>query len=296
MATDEMLLGSIRTPSELYPVVHDLSDAEYGSCCCGETFGSFQLSDLVLPGSVPSSIWNRFCPTRTKNVKGPNGSKHIPPTDLKDQTDPPNNSEVAHQNLSELTSCIIEDHNSKTPIAKNGSSRRDHGERSQPISVASPKEIAPACCWHPRNRLALEGNHGELFQEVDRCRRHEQTHRKRSEQRLFDGNKLSIENTAGCFQKHGRKSHLRRKSRQLMNLLLVKSNSASTFSTKDLSAAEDSSSPAFIASAVDCNELRTFDDTYVLTRQVGLLSLRRFSIQTVSPLYHLISPLQYLHP
>ena len=39
--------------SDLYPVVQDLTEAEYGCCSSGVVFGSFSLQDLASPNAMP---------------------------------------------------------------------------------------------------------------------------------------------------------------------------------------------------------------------------------------------------
>lgn len=42
---------------DLYPIVQDLTDAEYGNCCCCDaTLGSFSLEDLATPITSPRSL------------------------------------------------------------------------------------------------------------------------------------------------------------------------------------------------------------------------------------------------
>jgi hypothetical protein len=42
----------------LYPVVQDLTDVEYGygCCCCGSMLGSFSLEDLAVPVTTPRAL------------------------------------------------------------------------------------------------------------------------------------------------------------------------------------------------------------------------------------------------
>lgn len=60
----------------LYPVVQDLTDAEYGGiCCCDIEFGNFSLEDLVMPVVSPrplSNLSSTFSPSHSRsNILGP---------------------------------------------------------------------------------------------------------------------------------------------------------------------------------------------------------------------------------
>jgi hypothetical protein len=41
---------------DLYPIVQDLTDAEYGCCSSEMIFGSFSLQELVVPSTTPRSL------------------------------------------------------------------------------------------------------------------------------------------------------------------------------------------------------------------------------------------------
>jgi hypothetical protein len=59
----------------LYPVVQDLTDAEYGYgyCCCGSMLGSFSLEDLAVPVITPRAL-PPPPPPSLKPPKAPNNS------------------------------------------------------------------------------------------------------------------------------------------------------------------------------------------------------------------------------
>lgn len=61
-----------------YPIVQDLTDAEYGCCACSsEMFGSFSIKDLAMPTTTPLSIPS---PPRKQFKKSyPSSSSESPP-------------------------------------------------------------------------------------------------------------------------------------------------------------------------------------------------------------------------
>ena len=65
----------------LYPVVQDLTDAEYGGiCCCDIEFGNFSLEDLVMPIVSPRPLSNLSSISSPSHSKGKVlGPLHPPP-------------------------------------------------------------------------------------------------------------------------------------------------------------------------------------------------------------------------
>ena len=269
----------IRAPSELYPVVHDLSEVEYGTDCgCGETFGSFQLSDLVLPVTVPSSsIWNALCDSPEVETPDKSKSKNSNSPHDNGNTDSPTS--VSHI----ITNNNISDSDMRTPVKRNGLSQpalSESFEMTLSMTRDAPRPLHSLVT--SRSGSADLGVQSEPFQAADLDRRqHSHQRRNLSEPRLNtsdmscdDADDSANADTRSLQPEHqqqpksGRKLHLRRKSRHLMNLLMVKSGSI-TSSTKDLSSTEASTEFSNIQSATEADEHRTFDDTYILTRQVS---------------------------
>lgn len=243
-------------------MVQDLSDAEYG-CGCGETFGSFQLSDLVLPVAVPSpSMWNTLCATSPGVVKPPLKDN---PIEENDNLERPRTSDGDSR-----TSDLRDYHRNalRTPIKRYSLSQRDSSDSFPVPSSATRDEPQPS---HP-----LFGNTpSEPFQAPDDQRR-------RTNDLSYvedDGDNANASmvtqaqlypNSNNNYQHQklqptsGRKL-LRRKSRQLMNMLMVKSP---TSSIRDLSTTDTMTDSYHMQSAVEDDEPRRFEDCYVLVRQV----------------------------
>ena len=244
-----------RVPSELYPAVQDLSDAEYGDGCgCGETFGSFQLCDLVLPAAVPSpSIWNTICATSPKVMETPLKNHHID----EDTLNLPRTSD------GDTTTSDLRDYHRnalRTPAMRYSLSQRDSSESFPVPSTATrdePQPSHPLFKNTPSEPFKATANHvGDDGDNTDASIiTHELVHpisNKKDQQQPKSGRKL-----------------LRRKSRQLMNMLMVKSPASSN---RDLSTTGSMTDSYHMQSAAEDGEPRRFEDCYVLVRQVSTVS------------------------
>lgn len=256
-------------PNELYPVVQDLSEAELaGGSLCGETFGSFQLSDLVSPAAVPSaSIWNALCnPKSPKVMETPLKKSPIESNDNGDRQVTTNGNYGSTTELQDYHDRV------NTPSKPKALTQRDSSDsfplrcsmtRDDPQSL---QELLDVDASSDSNQEI--GDQSGLVSELPHC-----------DDGDYDGNsstevilKEHLCSSNSEKQQHqeqptksGRK-HLRRKSQQLFNMLMAMSPTSS--SNRDLSTADTMADSYHVRSAVEDNEQRKFEDHYVLVRQV----------------------------
>ena len=297
--------------SGLYPVVQDLSDVEYdNACCCGETFGSFRLADLVMPATVPSpSIWQQSSQKPPAKPSEQQRKHHQHQDEQQEQQS---------QEKVEVQASFEKDAHSEEqePLQEDTTERREGSElhvsilpsssgglggptKSQSLHVqsssgrdreeASSKLIRPhsvhrtksgACLYEPESPTHSSSKRARRLSDAPSFYSNEddeddETQNKQSTPRQKDnwtktGTPLS-----------GKKLHLRRRSRQLMNRLLLTRNPStatdnddnkdlSTSETKDLTSMNDA---LWDVSFVFEGSYRTFKEHYVVIRQVRLTLL-----------------------
>ena len=239
------------TPLELYPVVHDLSEVEYNTDCgCGETFGSFQLSDLLTPATIPSnSIWNTVLSSSIDDAT-PDPSPIVKPRKA-----------VLPQRP------ITPETVPSTPLTQRDSSETCPGS---PFNARDePSLLLPLSCNLSKDEVDDD-------EDDDACNPYSEI---MTTNLLYPGSKNSSkQQLSSCESAPSKKKrlHLRRKSKQLMKLLKAKSSSVMSSSFHgDLSTTceEMTDSDHFNcirrqqATAQDIE--RTFHGTYILTRQVS---------------------------
>ena len=252
-------------PNGLYPVVQDLSEAEFGGgSLCDETFGSFQVSDLVLPVTVPSAtIWNALCDD-PKSPRVLDAPRKITSSGRKNKKNRPitNNGDIGDDATKTAITELEVYHNSiRTPVKPATLSQRDSSD-SFPVSTAvgrdDPQIVKPTVDGDAPCKSRQEGDGQNDHEENENievilapfCTTNKEEHQRQEQSRS------------------GRK-HLRRKSKQLLNMLMAMSP-AST-SNRDLSAGDTMADSSHMQCAVDDVEQRCFDDSYVLVRQVSCL-------------------------
>ncbi|CAB9515101.1 MAP kinase-activated protein kinase 2 (Fragment) [Seminavis robusta] len=249
--------NQLPSPNELYPVVHDLSEVEYGddSCGCGETFGNFQLRDLVFPQVPSPSIWNTLCPNTNINGAVDNGEQQP-------QSNPISHSITQQQDTNSNTTTMVS--RMRTPVKRNGLQKKDSPTADGMDDLPSPssnhplqEEPSPVT---PSSRISNTSSSSK------RSARRSFDESKKDDTTAADDKTMPPEPTLSPPRKK-KGSHLRRRSRQLMNMILSRSNSMGSLSNKDLSTTEASTESGNHPDAsIPLN--RAFSDSYILTRKV----------------------------